>query len=101
MVDFKDLTTKETVLGGLFVLGLMVLVMRKVLNIFGFDIVRKNGNGKPSAADLGATYLTREKHADLCLIRGLETQSYIAKELKKHTDEIIEAINADRCKVKP
>lgn len=39
-----DWLTSETILGGIAVLGVMMIAMKKVLSVFGLDIVRKNAN---------------------------------------------------------
>lgn len=42
--------------------------------------------------DLDDKYLTREKHADLCMIQCLEIQKHITKVLEEHMVKILEAV---------
>ena len=44
MPDLKELGTPETILGITALLGMGILAMKKLLNMFGLDVVKKNGN---------------------------------------------------------
>lgn len=74
MTDIKTWINSETVLGGLVILGAGVLAMKKILNAFGWDVIRKNGSG------------TCKDHGKVC--QALSTGEERFQEIDKKLDDM-------------
>ena len=79
MMDIKEFGTSDVILGALAVIGMGVLAVKKLLNVIGFDLVKKNGNG------------TCKHHGEVCqaLEAGEEKFRVIEQKLDDMPDRII------------
>lgn len=64
-----------------------------ILSVLWWD-VRKVGKVKENMdKEIADTYLTQDKHTDLCTIASLEMKRHVSQEIQASEGRIIEAIN--------